>query len=413
MNILQLAHRLPWPPIDGGKKGTLGFVDGYRRHPGVSSHRLLCMCPQEEAAWVTEWQAQGVSLQAQLMDARNSLPRFLINTLFSRRSFNMEKYRRSDFARLLQSALAAQTPDVVHFDSLHTACYAPLVQRLAPRALRVLRCHNAEHIILERLADAETNPLKKRLIALQAQRLKAYEAVSLDAFDLILAITQADAERFQSMNPRISDRMIVLPAGADLPAALPPAPHDPVATGEPLRLVHIAAMDWLPNQTGLRWFVDEVLPLLNAAGLHYHLDVIGKNTPAEFHALANQRVTVHGFVQDLSTLTSAAHIAVVPLQVGGGMRVKILDYWALGLPVVATRVGAEGLYGSTPPVVELADDAVAFAASIQQLGADLSRREALRTAAFTKVSVEFGWSGLVEGLIEHFNRLRHPAAVRE
>lgn len=407
MKILQLAHRLPWPPIDGGKKGTLGFVEGYRHHHGVFSHRLLCMCPQEEAHWVADWQAQGVSVQAELMDASNSVPRFLANTLFSRRPFNMEKYRRRAFSRMLQSALVAETPEVVHFDSLHTACYAPLVKHLAPRALRVLRCHNAEHVILERLADAETNPLKKRLIALQARRLKAYEAASLDAFDLILAITQADADRFLAMNPSAADRMIIVPAGADLPAALPPAPP---AAGAPLRLVHIAAMDWLPNQSGLRWFIAEVLPLLNAAGMNYHLDVVGKSTPPEFHALANERVTVHGFVQDLSALTSAAHLAVVPLQVGGGMRVKILDYWALGIPVVATRVGAEGLYGSAPPVVELADDARAFAASILRLGADASAREALRTAAFAKVSAEFGWAGLVDGLIERFRHLRRVAA---
>jgi glycosyltransferase involved in cell wall biosynthesis len=359
------------------------------------------MCPQEEASWASELAAQGVSVEVQLMDARNTLPRLLRNTFFSTRPFNMEKYRRAGLIGRLEKALKMQTPEVVHFDSLHTASYAPLVQRLAPHALRVLRCHNAEHVILERLADSEPNRLKQRFIALQARRLKAYEAASLDAFDLILAITEADAARFRALNPRIASRMIIVPAGADLPATLPPA--SPMSSGT-LRLVHIAAMDWLPNRSGLRWFVEQVLPLLEATGTDYHLDVVGKNTPREFFSLGNARVTVHGFVPDLSGIAASAHLAVVPLQVGGGMRVKILDYWALGVPVVATSVGAEGLSDSTRQVVELADDPAAFAASIRRLGADASARERLRTAAFAKVSEEYGWVGLVGGLVDRYER---------
>jgi glycosyltransferase involved in cell wall biosynthesis len=401
LKILQLAHRLPWPPIDGGKKGSLGFVNGYRHHPSVASHRLLCMCPQEEGTWASEWGAQGVSVQVELMDARNTVPRLLANTLFSKRPFNMEKYRRTGFFRQLEAALRMETPDVVHFDSLHTACYASLVQRLAPRALRVLRCHNAEYVILKRLAEAETNLLKRRVIALQARRLKMYEAASLDGFDLILAITEADAARFRTLNPRVASRMIIVPAGADLPTALPPA--SPMSTGT-VRLIHIAAMDWLPNQSGLRWFIDQVLPLLEAAGMDYHLDVVGKSTPPEFFSLRNAHVTVHGFLPDLSAITASAHLAVVPLQVGGGMRVKILDYWALGIPVVSTTVGAEGLSDATYPVVELADDPPAFAASIRRLGTDASARERLRTAAFAKVSQEYGWPGLVDGLVDRYQR---------
>lgn len=402
MKILQLAHRLPWPPIDGGKKGTLGFVEGYRHHTKVSGHRLLCMGPEDEAAWATEWRAQGVDLQFDPMDVRNSLPRFLSNTMLSRRPFNMEKYQRPSFLRMVEDALQADTPDIVHFDSLHTAAYAAAVRRLAPKALRVLRCHNAEHVILERLSECEANPLKRQLIALQARRLKAFEAAALDDFDLVLAITDADAKRFSSMNPRASARMIVMPAGADLPPALPVAP--PVVNGV-IRLVHIGAMDWLPNQSGLRWFLAEVLPRLDHLGVSYHVDVVGKNMPPEFGAFASDKVTVHGFVQDLAPITNAAHLAVVPLQVGGGMRVKILDYWALGIPVLATRVGAEGLDGDSPAVVDLADDPQDFAKAIARLASEPQRRHGLRVAAFRKVSAHYGWPALVDGLVDRYGAM--------
>jgi glycosyltransferase involved in cell wall biosynthesis len=408
LKILQLAHRLPWPPIDGGKKGILGFVDGYRCHPYVESHRLLCMCPLEEEDWASACRERGVSLRVQLMDIRNSAPRILANTVFSRVPFNMAKYRRPGFSRLLSEAIEAETPDVVHFDSLHTAGYASQVRASAPSALRVLRCHNAEYVILDRLASEDRNPLRRRVIALQAQRLKRYEADALEGFDQILAISEADAARFTALNSRIRDRMTIVPAGADVPTVLP---HAPPGSSEPLRLLHIAAMDWLPNQSGLLWFVEKVLPLLDAAGLNYHLDIIGKGMPDKFFAMGSQRVTVHGFVADISSLTAAAHLAVVPLQVGGGMRVKILDYWALGIPVIATRIGAEGLHDSNVPIIELADDPMAFANSIRILGSDPERRDRMRVAAFEKVRQEYSWPALIDQLVQRYARLLNRPRV--
>lgn len=399
MNLLQLVHRLPWPPIDGGKKGTLGFVEGYRRHPVVQHHSLICMCPQEERDWANEWQPAGVDLSVDLMDARNSTARILGNTLFSSKPFNMAKYQRASFAAMIESAIRCRMPDVVHFDSLHTAWYADLVARLAPNALKVLRCHNAEHVIMERLAQSQTNPIKKAVVGTQARRLRRYEASALDSFDLILAITEADAQRFRDMNPRIHEKMIVVPAGVDLPPELAPMP--PVVR-QPVRMVHIAAMDWIPNQDALRWLLTSVLPELDGMGVDYRLDVIGKNMPQEFLGWKQDRVTVHGFVKDLQPITSRAELALVPLQVGGGMRVKILDYWSLGIPVVATHVGAEGLWEGEEPVIALADDASEFAAAIARLADRPAERETLRGAAFRKVSAHYGWPSIIDGLIKRY-----------
>ncbi len=400
MNILQLSHRLPWPPIDGGKKGTLGFVNGYRRHSEVEHHSLICMCPEEEAQWSKDWKPDGVQLSVDLMDARNRPARVLANTLFSTKPFNMAKYQRASFSTLVEASIRQRTPDVAHFDSLHTSWYTGLVERLAPKALKVLRCHNAEYVILERLAESQSNPVKKILIGLQAERLKRYEASALDAFDMILAITEADAQRFRKINPSIDHKMIVVPAGACLPDELPEAPP----AQQVLRLIHIAAMDWIPNQDALRWLLTEILPNLDQMGLAYHLDVIGKNMPPEFQNWKQNHVTVHGFVQELQPLTSRAHVALVPLQVGGGMRIKILDYWSMGIPVVATHVGAEGLWEGPEPVLALADTPQEFAAAIAHLAAHPEERETLRTAAFRKVTAHHGWASLIDHLITLYHQ---------
>jgi|HubBroStandDraft_1064217.scaffolds.fasta_scaffold45188_2 glycosyltransferase involved in cell wall biosynthesis len=405
MNLLQLAHRLPWPPIDGGNKGVLGFVEAYSRHPAVSSQRFLCLCRLEDMHWVDQWHPQNVQVTALPVDARNTVPRLLANTLFSRLPFNMAKYQVPRFATAIRSAIGAARPDVVHFDGLHVAGYAPLVAALAPRALRVLRCHNAEYMILQRLAEAEANPLKRTLIELQARRVKAYECAMLDHFDLILAITDTDAARFRALNRGCDARLAILPAGANIPTTLPP---EPAQTGNTVRLIHIAAMDWVPNQDGLRWLRDQVLPALDSARLDYHLDVVGKSMPGEFFGMNGPRVTVHGFVDDLTSLIRAAHIAVVPLRVGSGMRVKILDYWAMGIPIVATRVAAEGLFNGVSAEIALADEPADFARAIERLATNPPERLALRNAGFEKVSTGYGWPALVDKLINRYVELGAP-----
>lgn len=406
MNILQLTHMLPWPPIDGGKKGILGFVEGYRRHPAANAHTLVSMCHDTQIQSAQAWKPVGEAPVIDVMDARNRVLPFVTNTLFSPLPYNMAKYRRASFSRLVEASINRRLPDIVHFDGAHTASYAPLVRRLAPGALRVLRCHNAEHVILERFAAEQTNHVKRVLMSIQARRLKRYEALILNDFDLILAITAQDAERFRVINPQSVARTIILPAGAHIPAILPPAPP----SSSPFRLLHVAAMDWLPNQAGLRWLLDEVVPLLDASGLHYHMDVVGKAMPQEFLARSSGHVQIHGFVEDLSALTAAAHIAVVPLHIGGGMRVKIADFWSQGIPVVATPVGAEGLADSDPPAVVVADSPADFAAAICRLCADSAARETLRHNAFIRVKRDFAWPLLIDRVIGEVHARRPDLA---
>lgn len=404
LRILQICHRLPWPPIDGGKKAILGVVRGYSRCNAVSRYTALCMCPIGEEAWAREWRPNGVDLHIESVDARNRIPGFALNTLFSRLPYNIQKYHLSRVGQRLKGLLRDAEFDVVHFESLHTAGYAEIVRRISPRALRVLRCHNAEHVILERLAQSEQNPISRRLLAVQARRLKEYEARALDSFDLILAITEVDAQRFREINPRVVDRIVVVPAGTDLPSKIPAAPAD--VDGK-ISLLHVAAMDWLPNRRGLRWLLNEVLPRLDALGVAFHLDVVGKNMPEEFLRLKRRGVTVHGFVEDLEPIYRRADIAVVPLQVGGGMRVKILDYWARGIPVVATTVGAEGLSGANRKVhvVEMADTPDDFAQRIFYLGWHREARQRLRENAFAEVSANYGWNSIIDKLVRRFEEL--------
>lgn len=399
MKILQIAHRLPWPPIDGGKKGLLGIVEGISSHAKVDDYSFICICPDDEGIWADEWQEKtNIKVEVHKANIKNKIIKIIWNTFFSSLPFNMKKYIVKNFAYKIKNQLMEMKPDIIHFDSLHTAYYVNLIKNELPDSLCVLRCHNSEHMILQRLVDAETNPLKKIILNIQSKRLKKYEAVMLDKFDLIIAITEDDARRFRDLNPNVADNIIVMPAGVDLPKMLP---SYPIKHNNKIRLVHIAAMDWLPNIIGLRWFLCEVIPLLDNSGIDYQLDIVGKSMPDEFITFQHPRVSVHGFLENLDSVTSQSHIAIVPLQVGSGMRIKILDYWALGIPVISTKIGAEGLTNvdDQQETIVIANSATEFSKAIVDLSQDLLKCIAIRNSAFNHLQRYYGWPKLIDKLV--------------
>jgi glycosyltransferase involved in cell wall biosynthesis len=399
---VQVSHRLPYPLVDGGKKGIFGFTRGFSQHPQVQSLSLFSLAPlPEREIDLTRLHSLVDHLHVAYKDARNRVGPLLWAQLTSPLPYNMRKYMHGDFLEALVKHLSANPVDVVHFDALHTAHYAAALRERFPRLPMVLREHNVESTIIGRMSLEDPSALKRAIFASQARRLENYEGRMLRHFDRVLAITEVDAGRLRAMWPAVP--VSVVPAGTDLPESLPVRVGD--ATAEPIRLLHIAAMDWLPNQQGLDWFLAEVLPLLDRMGRPFVVDVIGKGTPERFLRGGDPRVKVHGFVDDLAPFLRRGCLAVVPLHVGGGMRVKILDYMAQGVPVVATPVGAEGISDGSDGVVRVAAGPAEFARAVTDLVADPMAAERQRQAAFEFVRGRYGWDRVVDGVVRDYASL--------
>lgn len=151
-------------------------------------------------------------------------------------------------------------------------------------------------------------------------------------------------------------------------------------------------MFWPPNVAGVLWFAREVLPLVWQQMPDARFVVVGKNPPAEVQALAaDPRIEVAGYVADPTPYLQAAGAFVVPLHSGGGMRVKILDAWLWGLPIVSTPVGAEGIELVDGENILLAGDAPAFAAATVRLLSDAALNQRLRAEGRAWVEAAYGW----------------------
>ena len=255
-------------------------------------------------------------------------------------------------ARLFQSG----DFDAVHADQLWMAQYALAAKRINPAVPILMDQHNAVYLVPQRLADGTSNPLMRRIYQSESGKLARYEAETCRAFDHVVWVTEEDRAAVARVK---GDEQIqgqpVIPICVD-PEAKPLVNR----VIRPRRVTFLGGLHWPPNADGITWFYHQVWPHVRAQVPDALFTVIGKDPPAELPR--NQAgVEVTGYVDDVTPFLEETAVFVVPLHAGGGMRVKIIDAWSWGLPIVSTSIGAEGIRYTDGKDCLIADTADAFA----------------------------------------------------
>jgi glycosyltransferase involved in cell wall biosynthesis len=269
--------------------------------------------------------------------------------------------------------------DAVHADQLWMAPYVQVVYDLAVKSLahsgtqagtrpplRVLDQHNAVYMILHRLADSERNPVKKVLARQEAGKLARYEAAVCAELERVAWVTREDldavvnaAKESQSLTPVVNSGVIPICIDTGSQPALVRAPNS-------RRVTFLGGLHYPPNSQGVLWFAEHIFPKILAQSPDAVLTIIGKQPPAELANFnippANLEVT--GYVDDPKPFLAETAAFIVPLLAGGGMRVKILDAWCWGLPIVSTTIGAEGIASTDGQDILIADDPAHFAEQV-------------------------------------------------
>jgi len=254
--------------------------------------------------------------------------------LFTRKSYHVERFISKEFKNRLAEVLEKEHFDVVQLEMLYMAPYVETIREHS-KAMIVLRAHNVEHKIWERIAKETKFFLKRWYINHLAKTLRDYELSALETVDGIAAITRKDAAFFR----KYCSKPII-----DIPYGVYPEEFTPKYNieGKP-KFYHIGSMNWMPNEEGIRWFIEEVLPktVEKVPDFVYHL--AGRNMPEWLTALKNPHVEVVGEVPDAKVFVAENDVAIVPLLAGSGIRIKIIESMAMGKTVITTRVGAEGI----------------------------------------------------------------------
>jgi sugar transferase (PEP-CTERM/EpsH1 system associated) len=298
------------------------------------------------------------------------------------------------YAQTLRELLMSESFDIVQVEGLELACYLPLVRRwLGERAPKlILDEYNAEYLLQRRAFEADLRSPRRLPTAfyslIQWRRLARFEREVCRQADTVLAVSEADAEALRRLVEGLQP--VVVPNGVDTERYHPGLP-DSLPLEHPA-LLFTGKMDFRPNSDAVLWFHRHVWPLVRARAPQAHLYIVGKNPPARFKPLWDDPgVTVSGYVPDILPYFGSADVYIVPLRIGGGTRLKVLEAMAAGLPLVSTTLGVEGIALSPGQHALLADTPQDFAEAILSLLADPERRRTLGAAARQFVLEHYDW----------------------
>lgn len=397
MKILQLVNRIPYPLNDGGSLGihyyTQGFIDA-----GVS---LSMLAMNTTRHWVETENLPPLYQQLDhfitvKVDNRIKPGPALLN-LFGRSSYNIDRFVTRDYKNALIGLLQKETFDIVQLESLFLVPYIPVIRQYS-KAKIVIRQHNIEYRIWERLAAQAGNPLKKWYLTLLARRLKQFELDHLQDYDLILPISEADQQVLLALG--VQKPMFLHPFGIDM-AHIPFSP----AAAPPISLYHIGAMDWLPNQESVNWLLERVMPVVSRELPGIQLYLAGRNMPEHYLKNTWPNVTVVGEVPDAAAFEKDKSILLVPLLSGGGVRIKIFQGMAMGKAIVTTPVGLEGIEARDGQEVWVADTPETFARKVIEAVRQPELIQQMGAAARKLMEEKYDRKKLIAALLDRYRQL--------
>ncbi|MCB1097541.1 MAG: glycosyltransferase [Verrucomicrobiae bacterium] len=293
-------------------------------------------------------------LEAVPLDNRVRPTEALRNLLFSKESYHIERFVDAAYTEKLIAMLQAKRYDIVQLETIYMAPYIPVIRKHSAARI-VLRAHNVEHEIWDRLTKNTQNPLKRLYLEILTNRLRTFEIDQLDRIDAMLSISAKDDEHFRQLGYQGRSRVIPISLNLD--------PYHARHDWDAVTLSFIGSLDWFPNLEGLEWFLQNVdLEGLTCprTGKPVEFHVAGRNPPDSIVSHPLPSLVFHGEVPEAIDFINDHPLMVVPLFSGSGMRTKILEAMALERVVITTRLGLEGIDAADGEEVLIADTGVEF-----------------------------------------------------
>lgn len=310
-------------------------------------------------------------------------------------------YSSANVEEILSRTLESTPFDFVQIESIHLFRYFETIRKSKSSPAVVLDWHNIESELMQRYAAGEPNPAKKFIASRTAKLLEKLEENALQSFDAHTVVSEREQEKLRARNPTAA--IHVIPNGVDITSFEDHSNNTPAARPT---VLFVGSMDYHANSDAILWFCAEIWPQIAAEYPALDFKIVGRNPPASVQALASSRIFVTGTVDDVRPFYRQAFAVVVPLRIGGGTRLKILEAMAAGVPVISTRLGAEGLNANDHEQILLAENAAEFSACIRSLLANPEYALKLRSAALNLVTGHYNWAVLGQKLVNVYKSLQ-------
>jgi len=361
VKILLLTLVLPYPPDSGPKVKTYNMVKYISQAHDLTLVSFVRGDQTAEIEHLKQFCHAIYPIPIQRSRIKDGLA--LFKSMVSPTPWVIARDDRESMRGLISTLIKREKFDLIHADQLNMAQFAPAVPGIA----RILDDHNAVWLLYQRMAQTAANPGIRLFLEREWRMLKDYEGRICREFDAVLTVSDEDKQSLvQAMGQ--DGNLIVAPIAVDT-EELKPVQRDLQHT----TILHIGTMFWPTNVDGILWFLREVYPIIQREKPDVCFNIIGARPPKKViqasHDLAG--VTVTGYVKDPGEYIRKTGVMVVPLRAGGGMRVKILEAMAKGLPIVSTSIGCEGIAVENGRHLLIADTPEDFAQATLRLLKDL------------------------------------------
>ncbi len=401
--ILFLTPQLPYPP----EQGTA--IRNYHLLSQTATRHDVSLLSFVEPGTANLAPLQAICSQVQTIPAPRRTKAQRLKTLLTSRAPDMARRLAAEpYAQALHQMLAQEPYDIVQVEGIELASYGLMIKAWpeAGSPALVFDDHNAEYLLQKRAFGTDIRRPRRwpqaAYSGIQWRRLRHFEHQICHRADAVLTVSEADAQAVRQLGPGIEP--LAIPNGVDteayrtdLPDSLPLRHPNVVFTGK---------MDYRPNVDAMRWFHSQVWPEIRRQLPDVHLYIVGKGPSAEILQMADDPgVTVTGYVPDILPYFGGADVYIVPLRVGGGTRLKVLEALATGLPMVSTRLGVEGIALQDGQHALLADTPAEFAQTAVRLLGDGALRQSLAQQARDLAVQRYDWRNIIPPLFSLYDRL--------
>ncbi len=394
MKILQLCKKFPYPPKDGETIAIFNLIKGFWELGQELT--VIAMCTPkhryDEKYLTPEIKRLALFNSVYVDTTVRAWPAF--KNLFSSKSYNIARFESKDFEEKIKFYLSKKKYDIIQLEGLYLTPYIPLIRSMSDARI-VMRAHNVEFEIWERMAKNQGISPKKLYLQFLTRRMKNFEINSLNEYDAMVTISDKDARNFQAMG--FNKPSFTTPASVDL-SQFVVENHNL----EKQSVFYLGGLDWLPNQEGLKWFLEEVWPKIHQKYPQLPFYIAGRHAPKWIKKLKGSNIHYLGEVESASEFMNSKHIMIVPLFSGSGMRIKIIEAMALCKPIVATSIAAEGIEYTDGKNILIANDSETFIDSIIKCVEDYDFGEDIGINARLFVNTAHNNRNLVEALIKFY-----------
>jgi sugar transferase (PEP-CTERM/EpsH1 system associated) len=383
-----VIHFVPYPPHGGSLQRSFNLLREISRSNSV---HLLAL---NQKALLPDEKSVAESIEA-LRDYCETIKVYKIPTdynrfkwytllflnLFSSKPFTNWWFKSNELAIEIKNQILSKDFDLIYLETIDLVQYVDFGYNIP----RILNHQNVESSLLRRRAANEKNLLAKLYLYIQARKLRNYERRVLNKFDVNLAVSENDKGLFKQMVP--GARFEVIPNGTDTEYFKP--------TGEDVsrELIFVGGLTWYPNRDAMIYFCEQVYPMIKKEFPEVIMNIIGRKPPDKILEFSRKddSIKIHGFVKDTREFISRSAVFVVPIRVGGGTRLKILDAFACGKAVVSTSIGCEGIDVTPGENILIGDTAEEFASQVIRVMRDDGLRIRLERNARKLVEEKYSW----------------------